>query len=133
MRSRQMLFAALAALAAIAIAAFVVTFSAPPRYTSAGDGLALGPSVQHAHASTDVIVQIATGALTTAAGNAGAGLPTLGENAPTPQEQALLDLTNADRAQNGLGQLTFDPVALQVARVRAAAQIPDGPLSHYNS
>jgi uncharacterized protein YkwD len=133
MRSRQMVLAAVAGLIAIGVVGVLVTrLNAPPRFTNAGDGLALGPSIQHARASTDVIAQIATGALSTAAGNAGPG-PTLGENAPTPQEKALLDLTNSDRSQNGLGPLTYDPISLQVARVRAAAQIPDGPLSHYNS
>jgi uncharacterized protein YkwD len=44
-----------------------------------------------------------------------------------------LDLTNADRTNNGLPALMFDPSTLRVARARAAAQIPDGPLSHYNS
>jgi uncharacterized protein YkwD len=57
----------------------------------------------------------------------------LGDVVPTSHEQALLDLTNADRARNGLPPVTFDSDSLLVARVRAAAQIPDGPLSHYNS
>jgi uncharacterized protein YkwD len=79
----------------------------------------------------DFIAQIATGALDTAAGNA--GFPDLGDAVPTPPEQALLDLTNGDRARFDLPPLAFDAATLRVARIRAAAQIPDGPLSHYNS
>jgi uncharacterized protein YkwD len=104
-----------------------------PRYQPVADGVALGPSVQHSRVASDVLVQIAAGALTTAAGNSDAVVPQVGPTAPTQSEQALLDLTNADRAQNGLVAVAFDPASLQVARVRAAAQIPDGPLSHYNN
>ena len=104
-----------------------------PRYTPEAGGLSLGPAVQHPRAASDVLVQIAAGALTTAAGNATANLPSTSDTAPTPDEQRLLDLTNADRAQNGLPQVVFDPSSLAVARLRAQAQIPDGPLSHYNS
>jgi uncharacterized protein YkwD len=48
-------------------------------------------------------------------------------------EQALLALTNADRAANGLGPLEFDPDTLQIARERAANQIDLPSLSHYNA
>jgi uncharacterized protein YkwD len=106
---------------------------AQPSYAPAADGVALGPAAHHTQAGTDVLIQIATGALTTAAGNAGGELPSIGDTTPTPSEQALLDLTNADRATSGLPPVAFDAMSLQVARVRAAAQIPDGPLSHYNS
>src|SRR5579864_4910254 len=104
-----------------------------PRYTPEADGLSLGPAVQHPRAASDVLVQIAASALTTAAGNATANLPGPSDTTPTPDEQRLLDLTNADRAQNGLPAVAFDPASLSVARVRAEAQLPDGPLSHYNS
>ncbi len=50
-----------------------------------------------------------------------------------PQEQALLDLSNADRIRNGLDPLSFDPVVLDVARARAQAQLDDAPLSHYDA
>lgn len=113
------------------IATFVALRPAAPAYRTVGDGVALGPAAHHAAARTDVVVQIATGALATAAGNA--TLPSLGEATPSLLEQGLLDLTNADRASNGLPPVSFDPASLQVARIRAAAQIPDGPLSHYNS
>ncbi len=63
----------------------------------------------------------------------GALAAVLGDAAPTGEEQALLDLTNADRASNGLPPVEFDSATLWVARARAAAQIPSGPLSHYNS
>jgi uncharacterized protein YkwD len=98
-----------------------------------GNGIALGPAALHTHAGTDVISQVAVGALTTAAGNAAGPLAVVTDTSLGTFEQALLDMTNADRSQNGLPPVTFDPSSLQVARVRAAAQIPDGPLSHYNS
>jgi uncharacterized protein YkwD len=124
--------------AAIAIAGggvglLIAMRGAQPKWQPAGDGIALGPAARHTQARTDVIIQIATGALTTAAGNANAGIPSIGDAAPTVQEQVMLDLTNDDRSRNGLSPVAFDSSSLQVARVRAAAQIPDGPLSHYNS
>jgi uncharacterized protein YkwD len=77
---------------------------------------------------------------------AGLAAPALG--APDPQlqvpgdpriatlistEQALLDLTNADRAANGLPALELDAAALHVARERAASQLGSTPLSHYDA
>ena len=47
-------------------------------------------------------------------------------------EQALLDLTNADRISNGLPALDFDPETLLIARQRAAAQLTADNLSHYD-
>jgi uncharacterized protein YkwD len=47
-------------------------------------------------------------------------------------EQALLDVTNADRASNGLPALEFDPDTLTIARVRAQAQLRTGSLTHYD-
>lgn len=47
-------------------------------------------------------------------------------------EQALLVLTNTDRAVNGLAPLQFDPDTLLIARQRAATQIDAPTLSHYN-
>jgi uncharacterized protein YkwD len=48
-------------------------------------------------------------------------------------EQALLELTNADRVQHGLAPLEFDPQILDVARQRAASQLGQGALSHYDA
>lgn len=48
-------------------------------------------------------------------------------------EQALLELTNADRDANGLEPLEFDPETLLIARQRAAAQLSQNPLSHYDA
>ena len=48
-------------------------------------------------------------------------------------EQALLALTNVDRAANGLGPLEFDPDTLVIARARATSQIDIPALSHYNA
>jgi uncharacterized protein YkwD len=48
-------------------------------------------------------------------------------------EQALMDLTNADRVSNGLSPLEFDPETLEIARTRAQAQLGPGNLSHYDS
>jgi uncharacterized protein YkwD len=127
------------AVSAAALSVLVVAFgtlairSSQPTYRGAGNGIDLGPAATHASASTDVFVQIALGALTTAAGNASGPLAVATDASLGVQEQALLDMTNADRASNGLPPVVFDPASLQVARVRAAAQIPDGPLSHYNS
>jgi uncharacterized protein YkwD len=47
-------------------------------------------------------------------------------------EQALLELTNVDRAANGLGPLDFDPETLTIARQRAASQLGAASLSHYD-
>lgn len=48
----------------------------------------------------------------------------------TPIEVELLELTNRDRASNGLQPLEFDPSMLELARARAAAQSAERPLSH---
>jgi len=48
-------------------------------------------------------------------------------------EQALLVLTNADRVDNGLPPLDFDPDTLLIARQRAASQINAPALTHYNA
>ena len=122
-----------AMLALVGLGMFVAIRAAEPKYVAVADGVALGPAAHHTQAGTDVLIQIATGALTTAAGNAGGGLPSIGDTTLSTEEQALLDLTNTDRAAGGLPPVVFDSMSLQVARVRAAAQIPDGPLSHYNS
>jgi uncharacterized protein YkwD len=45
-------------------------------------------------------------------------------------EQALLNLTNIDRAANGLDPLEFDPETLGIARERAASQLGTAALSH---
>ena len=47
-------------------------------------------------------------------------------------EQTLLELTNADRAANGLPALEFDVETLAIARERAAAQLGPNNLSHYD-
>ena len=51
----------------------------------------------------------------------------------TAAEQALLDLTNTDRADNGVPELAFDAEALSIARQRAAAQLDAPALSHYDA
>ena len=132
-RKRVVPVAAVVVCAAIVLGGLAVSRAIQPKYQPAANGIALGPAVRHSQARTDLLIQIATGALTSAAGNTNGALPSIGDTAPTSSEQALLDLTNDDRARNGLPPLTFDSDSLQVARVRAAAQIPDGPLSHYNS
>jgi uncharacterized protein YkwD len=48
-------------------------------------------------------------------------------------EQAMLDLTNADRAWNGLAPLQLDPPTLDIARTRAASQLSVPTLSHYDA
>lgn len=48
-------------------------------------------------------------------------------------EQALLDLTNADRVANGLEPLDLDADALPVARERAEDQLGAPGLSHYGA
>jgi uncharacterized protein YkwD len=47
-------------------------------------------------------------------------------------EQALLDLTNADRVANGDDPLQFDPALLPIARERAESQLGTPSLSHYD-
>ncbi len=48
-------------------------------------------------------------------------------------EQAMLDLTNADRVSNGLDPLEFDPETLTIARARAASQLGTPALTHYDA
>jgi uncharacterized protein YkwD len=48
-------------------------------------------------------------------------------------EQALIDLTNTDRAANGLGALQFDPDTLAIARARAESQLGAQALNHYDA
>ncbi|HEV7666870.1 MAG TPA: CAP domain-containing protein [Chloroflexota bacterium] len=48
-------------------------------------------------------------------------------------EQAMLELTNADRLANGLSPLDFDPETLAIARQRAASQLGTPALSHYDA
>jgi uncharacterized protein YkwD len=48
-------------------------------------------------------------------------------------EQALLALTNADRAANGVPPLDSDPDTLVIARQRATSQLDVPALSHYNA
>ena len=48
-------------------------------------------------------------------------------------EQALIDLTNADRVSNGLDPVQFDPDTLAIARERAGSQLGAQPLSHYDA
>jgi uncharacterized protein YkwD len=50
-----------------------------------------------------------------------------------PAEQALLELTNADRVANGLEPLDFDPETLAIARQRAASQLTTPTLTHYDA
>jgi uncharacterized protein YkwD len=48
----------------------------------------------------------------------------------TPLEQSLLDATNADRAANGVPPVVMDPLLIDVARARAAAQLTLPALDH---
>jgi uncharacterized protein YkwD len=46
-------------------------------------------------------------------------------------EQSLIDLTNADRAANGVAPVQVDPDALPIARERAESQLGSQNLNHY--
>jgi uncharacterized protein YkwD len=48
-------------------------------------------------------------------------------------ENAMLEVTNADRVANGLEPLEFDPDTLTIARVRAESQLGTPGLSHYDA
>ncbi len=48
-------------------------------------------------------------------------------------EQALTDLTNADRQANGLSPLVYDPDTLAIARERATSQLGPQSLTHYDA
>ena len=48
-------------------------------------------------------------------------------------EQALLELTNADRVQNGLAPLQLDGLTLGLARERATSQLSMPSLTHYDA
>ena len=48
-------------------------------------------------------------------------------------ELALIELTNTDRASNGLPPLNFDPELLAIARERAADQLQQDKLSHLDA
>src|SRR3977135_211311 len=123
-RRRRVLLAVAAVVVCIGLGTVVLTRMSPQNYVAAGEGIALGPAARHPKSATDLIAQIATGALDTAAGNAGGDLATIGDSAPTAEEQTLLDLTNADRARFGLAPVAFDPATLKVARLLAAAGAP---------
>ncbi len=51
---------------------------------------------------------------------------------PEAAEQALVDLTNADRQAAGLAPLTLDPETLAIARDRARTQLGPQNLTHYD-
>ncbi len=102
-------------------------------YQTPDAGLALGPARQVAPSAVDVVARGARGALDAAAG-AAAVVPNLpADSVQTLDEQALADLLNDARTSHGLASLAFDPGLLGVARARAAAQLSDAPLSHYNA
>ena len=61
-----------------------------------------------------------------------AGIMALDSASASAMELALIDQVNADRAADGLPPVTYDPELLQVARSRAAAQVPLSGLSHYD-
>jgi uncharacterized protein YkwD len=48
-------------------------------------------------------------------------------------EQQLIDLTNADRASNGIAPVVFDADALPIARERAEMQLGSQSLNHYDA
>ena len=48
-------------------------------------------------------------------------------------EQALVDLTNADRVANGVDPLQVDPETQSIARQRAESQLGPQSLSHYDA
>lgn len=50
----------------------------------------------------------------------------------TPLEDAVFKLANSDRARHGLAPLRFEPELLEVARQRAAAQVDQSSLNHYD-
>ena len=65
-----------------------------------------------------------------------ASLQTLQAPAPLAEssfEQQILDLVNQDRAVNGLGPVSFDPSLLATARQRAADQLTQSTLNHYDA
>jgi uncharacterized protein YkwD len=117
----------------IGIASFAFVRSAQPHYVTTDGGVALGPAQRRAPAAADIAARLASGALNTAAGSASNRLLALGAAPPTDDEQKLLDLTNTERASNGLAPVRFDLATLWVARARAESQVPGGPLSHYDS
>jgi uncharacterized protein YkwD len=97
-------------------------------------GIELGPARQRTADATDTLARTARDALTAAAGGADAPAidPSLVHAAP--REDALLVLVNAARAENGFEPVEFDPYMLEIARVRAADQLPAGvALSHVDA
>ncbi|HEY3118269.1 MAG TPA: CAP domain-containing protein [Chloroflexota bacterium] len=66
----------------------------------------------------------------TSAAPSDAAVPALSVPALSSAEQALLDLTNADRLSRGLIPVKFDPALLPIARARAQAQVGSSTLSH---
>lgn len=51
----------------------------------------------------------------------------------SPQEFSFVELVNVDRVRNGLPPVILDPALLTIARQRAAAQLNDQPLNHYDA
>ena len=133
MNHRKTLIPVAVVVVAVIAVGLIAVRGSQPSFVSVGGGVDLGKAQKHAAARTDALAQLANGALSAAAGAAGSQLALVSDEQPTDAEVALLNLTNSARASNGLAPVTFDQAMLRVARARAAAQIPDGPLSHYNS
>lgn len=113
------------------VGGLVATSVSDGGYNAVGNGVALGPARQYQSSGLDVVARGARDALHAAAGSADGVPPAPADAEEIPQEQQLQDLVNQERASRGLGALVFDPSLLHVAHVRAAAQLQDGPLSHY--
>lgn len=54
------------------------------------------------------------------------------EAALSPLELSMVDRTNADRIANGVEPMEVDPGLLEIARARAAAQLDQPQLTHYD-
>ena len=134
-RSRLTWVGGIAAALALAIAAGLLLAPRSEFTPAATDpGIELGPSRQRTAGAADTIARTARDALTTAAGGADAPAIDPSQVRANAQEDTLLALVNAARAENGLGPVGFDPYTLEIARVRAADQLPAGvQLSHVDA
>ena len=77
------------------------------------------PSDQIGAVSTKYVKKIVANAGVSSNNNNGASTPNTQNTSATAEEKELLNLINAERKKNGLGELKFDEELLKVARAKA--------------
>ena len=88
------------------------------------------PSDQIGAVSTKYVKKIVANAGVSSNNNNGASTPNTQNTSATAEEKELLNLINAERKKNGLGELKFDEELLKVARVKAEDLVDNNYFSH---